>query len=390
MLQNEFIAVILAGGQGTRLSLLTKNLAKPAVPFGGRYRIIDFTLSNCYNSRVDTVGILTQYQPFELHSHVGAGGQEARSGGGGIFILPPYMKDTGGEWYKGTANAVYQNSDFIQRYNPQYVLVLSGDHIYKMDYRTIIEQHKQKQAEVTIAALKVPWEEASRFGVMDIDENLRISQFDEKPAKPRSNLASMGIYVFNWPLLHTYLMADEQDSSSGHDFGKNVLPAMLRDGCAMFAYPFDGYWMDVGTVESLWKANMDLLSENSLLDLSDADWPVYSVDPVQPPHMVSGQASTRQSLISEGCQVHGRVERSVLFPGVYVAPGAFVKDSVVMPNSIIGANTRVIGSIIGSGAVIQDECEIGEAGSPEITVIAECVSVPFQTKINASSGEVGK
>lgn len=390
MSQNEFIAVILAGGQGTRLSLLTKNLAKPAVPFGGRYRIIDFTLSNCYNSRVDTVGILTQYQPFELHSHVGAGGQETCSCGGGVFILPPYMKDTGGEWYKGTANAVYQNIEFIQRYNPQYVLVLSGDHIYKMDYRLIIEQHKQKKAEVTIAVLEVPWEEASRFGVMSTDENLRISEFAEKPSEPRSNLASMGIYVFDWPVLHKYLIADEQDSLSSHDFGKNIIPSMLRDGCAMFAYPFDGYWMDVGTVESLWKANMDLLSDNSPLDLSDADWPVYSVDPVQPPHMVTGQATTRQSLISEGCQVHGRVERSVLFPGVYIAPGAFVKDSVVMPNSIIGANTRVMGSIIGSGATIQDDCEIGCANSQEITVIAECANIPFRTKIISNSGEIGR
>ncbi|MCX7781014.1 MAG: glucose-1-phosphate adenylyltransferase [Negativicutes bacterium] len=380
--QQEFIALILAGGQGSRLSHLTKNLAKPAIPFGGRYRIIDFTLSNCYNSQVATIGILTQYQPFELHSHIAASRlYEGANSSGGIFILPPYTTDAGGDWYKGTADAVYRNIEFIQRYNPRYVLILSGDHVYKMDYRTIIAHHKQKKAEATIAVIEVPWAEASRFGVMTADADLCIREFAEKPAQPKSNLASMGIYVFNWPVLKEFLLADAQDLKSDHDFGKNIIPAMLQAGRELYAYPFQGYWMDVGTIESLWQANMDLLGDNALFDLSDPLWPIYSVDPAQPPHLVAGRAATRQSLICEGCQVYGQVEHSVIFPGVYVAPGAMIKNSVVMPNSLIGANAKITGCIIGCGANIANDCEIGADGGEKITVVGEYAHIAAGAKI---------
>jgi glucose-1-phosphate adenylyltransferase len=374
--QKECVAVILAGGQGSRLSSLTKNLAKPAIPFGGRYRIIDFTLSNCYNSSIDTVGILTQYEPFALHSHVGGGKAPALdSYDGGVFILPPYRTEDGGDWYKGTANAVFQNIKFMERYQPRHLLVLSGDHIYKMDYRQLLRFHQEKQADVTIAVIEVPWEEAPRFGIMKVDEDSRICEFVEKPEQPPGNLASMGIYVFKWQLAKDYLMADEQEPASRHDFGKDVIPKMLREGCRMFAYPFQGYWMDVGTVESLWQANMDLVSEKPLLDLYDREWPIYSVDPVRPPHYISETAIARQALISEGCRIYGEVSNSVIFPGVAVGRGSRVEASVVMPDVVIGENTQIYRAIIGSDVVVADNCVIGHSDRRQITVIPQNLPV---------------
>ncbi|HMM19108.1 MAG TPA: glucose-1-phosphate adenylyltransferase [Selenomonadales bacterium] len=381
----DCVAVILAGGQGSRLSVLTKNLAKPAIPFGGRYRIIDFSLSNCYNSAIDTVGILTQYQTFALHSHVGGGkAPELPSYNGGVFILPPYLKESGGEWYKGTANAVYQNIEFVDRYDPKYLLVLSGDHVYKMDYRPLLSFHQEKEAEITIAVVAVPWEEAGRFGIMNIDQDFRVTEFEEKPAKPRSNLASMGIYVFNWPAVKAYLMADEQDGSSSHDFGRDVIPRMLREGRSMFAYPFEGYWMDVGTPESLWKANMDLLREDAPIELRDQLWPIYTVDPVRPPHYINNAAVTRQALVSEGCQIYGEVENSILFPGVSVGPGAVVKNSVLMPNATVGANTVIMAAIIGSETHIEENCAIGLNDPAQITVVGQGLSIPGNTTIHGA------
>jgi len=382
--------MILAGGQGSRLSILTKNIAKPAVPFGGRYRLIDFTLSNCYNSRIDTVGVLTQYQPFVLNSHVSGGRLWGFSGqGGGVFILPPFMKQDGGEWYKGTANAVYQNSDFIEQYQPKYVLVLSGDHIYKMNYSAVLDFHKEKKADITIAAIEVPWEETSRFGILDTDEDGRITEFEEKPRQPKNNLASMGIYVFNWSTLKQHLMADERETGSNHDFGRDVIPRMLRDGRRLFAYPFHGYWKDVGTLESLWLANMDLLSDNSPLKLNDRDWPIYSVDPVQPPHFIVDGARPKRALIGEGCMIYGEVEHSVLFPGVYVAEGAVVKKSVIMAGAVIEANSKVFTTIVGADAVIGEDCEIGYADSEEITVVGSGMSIPGNTQFTGCGSDVG-
>jgi glucose-1-phosphate adenylyltransferase len=386
MPNNECVTLVLAGGRGSRLSSLTKNLAKPAIPFGGRYRIIDFTLSNCHNSRLNTVGILTQYQPFTLHCHVEDSiVPELASSTGGVFILPPFIKDDGGEWYKGTANAVYQNIEFIDRYDPQHILVLSGDHIYKMDYRLILKYHQLKQAEATISVINVPWNEASRFGIMNVDPDLRVKDFEEKPKTPRSNLASMGIYVFSWPLLKKYLIADERNGKSNHDFGKDIIPRMMQDGRAMFAYPFKGYWMDVGTVESFWQANMDLLGDTPLLDLHDPQWSIYTVDPVRPPHCLNDAPLIRQALIGDGCFVSGSVDHSVLFHGVSIAPGAIVKDSVIMPNAVIGANAKVFGAIIGSGANINENCQIGSVDAGKVTVIGENVSVYLNTKVMDST-----
>lgn len=381
--------MVLAGGQGSRLSILTKNLAKPAVPFGGRYRLIDFTLSNCCNSRIDTVGVLTQYQPFVLNSHISNGRLWGLTGQGGVFILPPFMKQDGGEWYKGTANAIYQNIDFIEQYQPRYVLILSGDHIYKMNYSSVLAFHKEKKADLTIAVLEVPWEEASRFGIMHTDAGGRITEFQEKPRQPKNNLASMGIYVFNWSMLRQQLMADERDTASNHDFGKDIIPRMLRAGRKLFAYPFHGYWKDVGTLESLWQSNMDLLSDSPPLDLYDPSWPIYSVDPVEAPHYVTANAHPRQAMIGEGCVVYGQVEHSVLFPGVYVAEGAVIKNSVVMQNAMVGANATVNTAIIGAEAVIGESSEVGYVDSAEITVVGGSVSVPRKATFTGCGDDSG-
>jgi glucose-1-phosphate adenylyltransferase len=366
----EVLALILAGGQSTRLSTLNKKLAKPAFTFGGKYRIIDFTLSNCANSDINTVGVLTQFEPLVLNSYIGIGRHwDLDRKDGGVNILPPHLKEKGGEWYKGTANAVYQNMDYIDMQNPKYVLVLSGDHIYKMDYAKMIDFHKEKESEATITVIKVPLKEAGRFGIMNTREDNSIYEFDEKPKRPKNDLASMGVYLFNWEVLKKYLVEDEKNKSSSHDFGKNIIPAMLSAGIELYAYPFKGYWKDVGTIESLWQANMDLLKIDNELNLFDKDWKIYSVNPLQPPQYVSRESKVVNSMISEGCKIFGTVVNSVLSPGVYIGKGAYVSDTVIMRNSIIRENTIIHRSIIGSRCEINKECSIGKEDSPNITIV---------------------
>lgn len=371
MQKTECLAMILAGGQGSRLGALTKKIAKPAVPFGGKYRIIDFPLSNCRNSDINTVGILTQYQPLALHSYLGTGeAWDLDRKNGGVYILPPYAREKGAEWYKGTADAIHQNLNFIEMIDPEYVLILSGDHIYKMDYSWMLEYHKLKKAEATIGVIEVPWEEASRFGIMNTDEENKIIEFQEKPEKPESNLASMGIYIFNWKFLKRYLEEDARDNVSSHDFGKNIIPKMLSAGARMYSYAFNGYWKDVGTISSLWEANMDLLEDEPELNLHDSSWKVYSVNPAMPPHYVSPEAKVKKSLISEGAVVYGEVENSVIFSGVKIAKGAKVINSVVLPFTHIKEGACV------DKAVVGQNCEIGKgavvkATDGSITVVPE-------------------
>ena len=359
--KQEVVAMLLAGGQGSRLGVLTRNLAKPAVPFGGKYRIIDFPLSNCVNSGIETVGVLTQYQPLELNDYIGNGQPwDLDSNNAGVHVLPPYQKQKKTDWYKGTANAIYQNIPFIERYNPDYVVVLSGDHIYKMDYSKMLNFHKEKNAACTIAVYEVPMAEASRFGILNTNEDGSIYEFDEKPKKPKSNQASMGIYVFTWEKLRKYLEEDENDPKSQNDFGKNVLPAMLNAGESMFAYRFEGYWKDVGTIESLWESNMDLLDPNIPLDLNDPEWRIYSRNPVMPPHYVAKGATIQNSLAAEGCNVYGTVDFSVLFAGVYVAPGAVVRDSIIMPGSRIEEGATVQYAIVAENSVVGANSVVGQ------------------------------
>lgn len=369
--RKEMVAMLLAGGEGKRLGVLTKDLAKPAVYFGGKYRIIDFTLSNCAHSGIDTVGVLTQYQPLELNRYLGIGtpwGLDRRDGG--MAILPPFVKQKGGVWYKGTANAIYQNMGFIERYDPEYVLIISGDHIYKMDYDLMLRHHKHTGADVTIAGIQVDWKEASRFGVMHIDDEDRITAFEEKPKNPTSNIASMGVYIFSWKALQKYLIYDEANRSSSHDFGKDLIPAMMRDGLRLNAYPFKGYWKDVGTIESLWEANMDLLDDHSPLQLHDHSWRIYSVSPNRPAQFVSATAELTNSIVTEGCMLEGRVEKSVLFYGVQARQGSVITESVIMPGVVIGEGAKIYRAIIGEGAVIQAGVTIGEPGDEAITVVA--------------------
>ena len=359
--KKEWIAMLLAGGQGSRLYALTQNLAKPAVPFGGKYRIIDFPLSNCINSGIDTVGVLTQYQPMVLNEYLGNGQPwDLDRNDGGVFVLPPYQKSSGSDWYTGTANAIFQNINFIERYDPSYVLILSGDHIYKMDYEKMLAYHKEKGADCTIAVLQVPLEEASRFGIMNAYPDGTIYEFEEKPPEPKSNLASMGIYIFTWEKMRKYLIADANDPNSQKDFGKNILPAMLNDNQKMVAYPFEGYWKDVGTIDSLWEANMDLLDPKVPLDLYDDSWKIYSRTPVMPPHYVSNEAEIQNSMITEGCTIDGKVDFSVLFYGVVVEEGAIVRDSIVMPGSVIKKGAVVEYSIIAENSVIGEGAKVGQ------------------------------
>lgn len=358
-MKKECIAMLLAGGQGSRLGALTRNIAKPAVPFGGKYRIIDFSLSNCANSNIDTVGVLTQYKPFILNSYIGTGAAwDLDHAYGGVNILPPYMGETEGSWYKGTANAIYQNIDFINYYNPDYVLVISGDHIYKMNYSSLLKFHKEKGAEVTISTLAVPWEEASRFGIMSVDENYRIMEFQEKPPQPESNLASMGVYLFNWQILKEALLEDERDEQSAHDFGKNVIPRLLRQDINIYAYPFRGYWKDVGTVESYYQANMETLHPNELFNLFDREFRIYSNDMVQTPHYVGKSARIENSIISNGCIVLGEVINSILAPGVYVGEEALVKDSIILHHAKVHSKTAIERAIIGEKTEILSHCQI--------------------------------
>ena len=365
--RKEVVAMILAGGQGSRLGVLTKNIAKPAVPFGGKYRIIDFPLSNCSNSGIYTVGVLTQYKPLDLNNHIGIGDPwDLDRRDGGVSILPPYQEEKGGDWYKGTANAIYQNIEFVDRYDPEYVLILSGDHIYKMDYYKMLDFHKENNSDVTIAVIDVPIEEASRFGIMNTRADNSIYEFEEKPSIPKSTNASMGIYIFNWSVLKRYLREDEMDTKSANDFGKNIIPSMLNNGKKLMAYSFEGYWKDVGTIQSLWEANMDLLKLDNKLNLYDREWKIYSQNEVRPAHYIGENAKIINSLIVEGCIINGKIENSVLSQGVYVGKNTVIIDSVIMPNVKIGDNVRIEKAIIGNNAIINHGCRIKNDNDIEV------------------------
>ena len=382
-MKKEVVAMLLAGGQGSRLHALTSHVAKPAVPFGGKYRIIDFPLSNCVNSGIDTVGVLTQYRPLELNSYIGNGQPwDLDRSDGGVHILPPYMREgEKGTWYKGTANAIYQNMSFIELYDPDYVLILSGDHVYKMDYSKMLRRHKETGADCTISVLEVTMEEATRFGIMNVDGDDTIYEFEEKPKHPKSNLASMGIYIFTWAKLRNYLMADEADEKSSNDFGKNIIPAMLRAGEKLVAYRFSGYWKDVGTIDSLWDANMDMLSTTagSGVDLYDQEWPIYARTPTKPPHFTGPNAQVDHSMVTGGCEVYGRVENSILFHSVTVEEGAVVRYSILMPGTVVKAGAVIEYAIVAENAVIGAQSHVGSAptGDDEwgIAVVAQGIKV---------------
>ena len=377
------VAMLLAGGQGSRLGILTKNVAKPAVPYGGKYRIIDFPLSNCTNSGIDVVGVLTQYQPLELNAYIGSGAPwDLDLTNGGVFVLPPYQKGKSGEWYRGTANAIYQNMAFIEQYSPEYVLILSGDHIYKMDYNAMLNFHVRHGADATIAVREVPWAEASRFGIMNTDADDRIVEFEEKPKNPKSNKASMGVYIFTWAKLRQYLIADEENKKSSNDFGKNIIPAMLADHQVLCAYNFDGYWKDVGTIESLWEANMDLLATPMPIDLHDKKWRIYARNPGMAPHYIAKGATVSDSLIAEGSEVYGTVKHSVLFAGVTVEEGANVQDSVIMPGAVIHRGAVVRRAILAENAVVGPGAFVGEEAG-DIAVVGQNVTLPAGVQVAA-------
>jgi glucose-1-phosphate adenylyltransferase len=363
--------MLLAGGEGRRLGALTQQLAKPAVHFGGKFRIIDFTLSNCTNSGIDTVGVLTQYQPLVLNSYIGTGTPwDLDRKNGGVTVLPPFVRQQGvADWYSGTANAIYQNIDFIEQYNPKYVLIISGDHIYKMNYDLMLQFHKKQNADCSIAVIEVKPEEASRFGILSCDPDHRVIEFQEKPKQPKSNLASMGIYIFTWEKLRQYLLQDAQRTDSSNDFGKDIIPAMLAQGERMFGYPFSGYWKDVGTIESLWEASMDLLEDEPPFNLNDRSWRIYSLSPLQPAQYIAPGARVKRSMVNEGCSIYGEVEHSVLFYGVQVGSGSIIKDSILMPNVKIGKNVIIHKAILGEGTVVEDGCRIGNPEGTEITLV---------------------
>lgn len=397
MKATKCVAMILAGGQGSRLGILTSKVAKPAVTFGGKYRIIDFALSNCVHSGIDTIGVLTQYKPLELNTYIGNGSTwDLDRNHGGVFVLPPYQKEETGEWYKGTANAIYQNIEFVDQYNPEHIVILSGDHIYKMDYNKMMQYHEEKGAAATIAVIPVPWEEASRFGIMETDNEGTITRFAEKPKEPKSNLASMGVYVFRWSALKEYLIRDEKTPGSENDFGKNIIPAMLEDGQKLCAYGFEGYWKDVGTVQSLWEANMDLLSDPPVLDMYDADWKIFSRNPVKPPHYVAEGASITNTCITEGCNIYGDVKNSILSESVTVGKGSVVEDSILFPGVTIGENTVLKKVIIGSDTVVGDNVVIGDKNidsseyeskycSADITLVGGNLKLCDNTKIGVNA-----
>jgi len=358
--KKECVAMLLAGGQGSRLYALTQKVAKPAVPYGAKYRIIDFPLSNCINSGIDTVGVLTQYQPLVLNEYIGNGQPwDLDRIHGGVHVLPPYQKASGADWYSGTANAIYQNIEFVDRYDPDYVIILSGDHIYKMDYNKMLSYHKKTNADATIAVLDVPLEEASRFGIMITDENDNIIDFEEKPKNPRSTLASMGIYIFNWQKLRAALIANENDTEASKDFGKNIIPDMKNAGDKLVAYRFDGYWKDVGTIDSLWEANMDLINPNTPIDLYDPAWKIYSRNPVMPPQNIGKNARIQNSMVTEGCNIDGTVDFSMISDGVTIETGAKVTDSILMPGAVVKAGAVVEYSIVGENSVIGCNAHIG-------------------------------
>lgn len=372
MKEGKMIAMLLAGGQGSRLKLLTKEVAKPAVPFGGKYRIIDFPLSNCSNSNIFDVGILTQYKPYQLNSHIGIGSAwdlDRRSGG--VRILPPYMSEQGGRWYKGTANAIYENISFIDELDPQYVLILSGDHIYKMDYSFMLDFHRKKGADITVSVIEVPWEDTHRFGILNTDEDDFIVEFEEKPKKAKSNLASMGIYIFDWKSLRAYLVSDEKNPKSANDFGKDIIPSMKRDGKKTYAYRFKGYWKDVGTVKSYWEANMDLLSEDNTLDLYDASWKIYSKNRHLPPQYIGANASVSNSLINEGCYVEGHLENCVLFNEIFVRKDAKVTNSVILSGVTIESGCEIHNAVIMEDVTVKAGTVIGKPDSDLVYLVSK-------------------
>ncbi|MBQ8371926.1 MAG: glucose-1-phosphate adenylyltransferase [Clostridia bacterium] len=376
--KKECIAMLLAGGQGSRLYDLTKHTAKPAVTFGGKYKIIDFPLSNCINSGIDTVGVLTQYQPLALNEYIGNGAAwDLDRTRGGLSVLPPYQGQKRSDWYKGTANAIYQNIDFIKQYNPDYVLILSGDHIYRMDYNKMLEQHKATGAACTVATITVPMEEASRFGICNTNPDGSIYEFEEKPKQPKNNQASMGIYIFTTKILIEYLENDEADENSSNDFGKNIIPNLLNNGEKLFSYKFDGYWKDVGTIASLWEANMDLIGDDPILNMSDRDFRIFSKNNARPPQFIGANASIKSSLVSEGCKICGTVENSILSGGVIIEEGAVVKDSVIMEDVVVSKNAKIFTSIVDSGVTVNPGVTIGkENGTKEdIVVIAKNITV---------------
>lgn len=358
--KKECVAMLLAGGQGSRLYALTKNVAKPAVPYGGKYRIIDFPLSNCVNSGIDTVGVLTQYQPLELNDYIGNGqAWDLDRINGGVHILPPYQSNSGAQWYEGTANAIYQNLSFIDRYDPEYVVILSGDHIYKMDYSDMLSFHKQKGSACTIAVINVELQEASRFGIMFADDNDRVYDFVEKPKEPKSTLASMGIYIFDYPILKKYLIENEMDETATKDFGKNIIPSLLENGEKIYAYRFEGYWKDVGTIDSLWEANMDLLSPSVTLDLYDASWKIYSNNVSRAPHIIGKNAKIQNSMVTTGCVIDGTVDFSMISGGVTIEAGATVTDSILMPGATVKSGAVVEYAIVGENSVVESGAHIG-------------------------------
>lgn len=369
--KTECLAMLLAGGQGSRLGALTQKIAKPAVSFGGKYRIIDFSLSNCVNSGIGAVGVLTQYRPLMLNSYIGTGAPwDLDEAAGGVFVLPPYATQEGAEWYKGTADAVYQNLDFIDSYQPDYVLILSGDHLYKMDYNKMLDFHKQSGAELTVSVINVPREEASRFGIVSAAADGRIEKFTEKPRQPESTLASMGIYIFSWPVLKEALLADAALAESDHDFGKNVIPMLLAQGKRLYAYEFSGYWEDVGTIESYYQTNMELLRDDSRFDLFDGDWRIFSNSNIYPPHYTGERAQVRNSLICNGSTVLGQVHNSIISSEVFVGEGAQVMDSILLPGARVESGARVMRAILGEGAVVEMNAYFGSLDEAEPIKVA--------------------
>lgn len=387
--KKEIVAMLLAGGQGTRLQVLTKDMAKPAVPFGGKYRIIDFPLSNCSNSGISTVGVLTQFMPLELNSYMGNGNPwDLDRVDGGLTILPPYTAGKTGEWYKGTANAIYQNIKYIEQYDPEYVLILSGDHIYKMNYNKMLDFHKEKEADLTVAHINVPLEEASRFGILNTNDDLQIIEFLEKPEHPISTKASMGIYIFNWKILKEYLIRDEENPESEKDFGKNIIPMLLEENRRIFAFPFAGYWKDVGTIESLWEANMDLIKRRDEFNISDKTWKIYYRHEGKLPQFIGDSAQVTDSMISDGTIVLGTVHESIVSSGVSIGKNAKVQGSIIMQNAVIEEGATVINSIIAEGTVVKSGVTVGhsevELGQDMITVIGKDEIVTEDTKVGGN------
>ncbi len=369
---NKMLTMLLAGGKGSRLRSLTKKIAKPAVPFGGKYRIIDFALSNATNSGVTDMAIVTQYEPYELNAHIGIGAPwDFDRSSGGLRVLSPYASELGGRWFTGTANAIYENMNYVDMVDPKYVLILSGDHIYKMNYSNMLKYHKAQNAVCTIAVIEVPWEEASRFGVINIDDDNRVVKFEEKPENPKSNMASMGIYIFDWEVLRKYLVEDEKDENSEHDFGQNILPKMLEDGNDMFVFKFEGYWKDVGTVRSYWEANLDLLDPANSLNIYESDWRIYTNNLNLPPQYIGNNAVLNNSMVNEGCTIDGDVENSVIFSNVTVEKGAVVNCSVVHSNVVIKSGAEINNAIIMEDMVILDGEKIGEAGDENVYLVSE-------------------